>query len=141
MSFDSRVVLDTSTLIGALLKPHSPPAQALICAREFFAVIVSSETLGELKRVLDRDRLDRYRSPEERATFFREYSLMAIEVDVTESVTACRDPNDDKFLPLAVSGGAAIIVSSDQDLLTMGQYRGVPILTARAFIELCDTQV
>ena len=137
MNFDSRVVLDTSTLVSALLKPRSVPAQALVCAREFFTLIVSAETRDELARVLARDYLERYRTAQDRETFFNEYALMVVEVDITEHVTACRDPKDDKFLSLAVSGGAAIIVSSDQDLLSMVQYCGIPILGPRAFVDLC----
>jgi predicted nucleic acid-binding protein len=53
---------------------------------------------------------------------------------ITESVTACRDPKDDKFLELAVSGKADWLVTSDQDLLTLSPFRGIPILTPQAFL-------
>ena len=50
-------------------------------------------------------------------------------------VAACRDPKDDKFLALAASGGAQAIVSSDDDLLSMGSFEGVVILSPRRFLE------
>lgn len=139
MSFGSRVVLDTSTLVSALLKPQSIPARALGFAREFFTVIVSAATLDELSRVLGRDFLSQYRSVQEREIFLREYGLLAETIDVVETVKACRDPNDDKFLSLAVAGHADLIVSSDLDLLSMGQYAGIAILTPRAFVALCES--
>ena len=37
-------------------------------------------------------------------------------VPITELIAACRDPKDNKFLELAVSGGADLIVSGDGDL-------------------------
>lgn len=138
MSFGSRLVLDTSTLVSALLKPQSIPARALGYAREFFTVIVSPATVDELSRVLGRDFLSRYRSAQEREIFLREYRLMAETVEVVETVRACRDSNDDKFLSLAVSGQAVMIVSSDLDLLSMGQYGGIAILTPRAFVTVCE---
>ena len=55
----SRVVLDTNTLIGAILKPQSIPAQALNLATEHAEILVSEETLAELARVIRRDYLDR----------------------------------------------------------------------------------
>jgi predicted nucleic acid-binding protein len=59
-------------------------------------------------------------------------------VEGIDAVAACRDPQDDKFLALALSGGAQAIVSSDDDLLSMGQFRGVRILTPREFLDQCS---
>jgi len=107
MGIASRVVLDTSTLIGAILKPQSIPAQALNLATEHAEILVSEETLAELAQVIRRDYLDRYRSPAERETFYRTYAEVALLVAVTKPVAACRDPKDDKFLSVAVAGGAS----------------------------------
>lgn len=136
MNSDSRVVIDTSTLVSAVLKPTSIPAQALTEAMDLFEVIVSAEILAELHSVLQRPYLDRYRAIEHREQFYAGYAAMALEVVVTEAVVACRDPKDDKFLSLAVAGNACIIISSDQDLLSMGQFQGIPIITPRAFVDL-----
>jgi uncharacterized protein len=138
MSSGKRIVIDTSTLISAVLKPQSVPAAALSWAWEVADVVVSSETLEELRQVLSRPHLDRYRSQEDRRTFFELYKAMVSLVDVTQVVTACRDPKDDKFLSLAVSAGASLIVSSDDDLLSMGRHQGVLILKPKAFVELCE---
>jgi uncharacterized protein len=54
-------------------------------------------------------------------------------VTITESVTECRDPKDDKFLELAVNGAADVIISGDLDLLTLGSFRGIPIITVADF--------
>jgi putative PIN family toxin of toxin-antitoxin system len=45
----------------------------------------------------------------------------------------CRDPNDVQVLGLAVSGQADFIVTGDQDLLVLKEFRGVSILTPRSF--------
>jgi predicted nucleic acid-binding protein len=45
----------------------------------------------------------------------------------------CRDPDDDKFLELAVNGRADVIISGDADLLVLDTFRGIPIITAAAF--------
>jgi len=54
-------------------------------------------------------------------------------VTITEPVAGCRDPKDDKFLELAVNGCPDLIVSGDDDLLVMGSFRGIPILTPARF--------
>ncbi|MDE2844360.1 MAG: putative toxin-antitoxin system toxin component, PIN family [Chloroflexota bacterium] len=48
----------------------------------------------------------------------------------------CRDPKDDKFLELAVSGQASHIVSGDQDMLELHPFRGIPVLSPRSFSDI-----
>ncbi len=138
MGSGKRIVFDTSTLVSAVLKPQSVPARALSWGWEVAEVVVSAETLEELRLVLGRERLDAFRERDARKEFFQLYQAMAVLLPVTEAVVACRDPKDDKFLSLAVSAGAPLLVSSDEDLLTLGRYRGVTILRPRQFVELCE---
>ena len=55
---------------------------------------------------------------------------------VTEHVVACRDPKDDKFLSVAVSGRADCIIAGDKDLLEMVTFGGVPVYRPADFIRL-----
>jgi uncharacterized protein len=47
---------------------------------------------------------------------------------------ACRDPNDDHVIATAIAVHAGIIVTGDKDLLTLGQFQSVRIITAREFL-------
>lgn len=138
MKSAERVVFDTSTLVSAVLKPRSVPARALSCAWEVADVVVSAQTLDELRIVLERDRLDAFRPREDRLAFFELYRAMSLLVRVTHEIVACRDPTDDKFLSLAVSAGARLLVSSDGDLLSLGRCQGVTILRPHGFLALCE---
>jgi len=44
-------------------------------------------------------------------------------VPITQTIDACRDATDNKFLELAVSGRANHIVSGDSDLLLLHPFR------------------
>ena len=48
-------------------------------------------------------------------------------------VPVCRDPDDDWVLATAVSGNCDMIVTGDQDLLLLGEYAGIRIVSPRAF--------
>ena len=135
MSSDKYIVVDTSVLISALLKPNSIPAQALERARTHFKLAVSTETLTELTKVLSRDYLARYRTVDERETFLVLYSELAEIIAITEHVTDCRDPKDNKFLDLALAANARILVSSDSDLLVLHPYRNIHIMTPSMFLQ------
>jgi predicted nucleic acid-binding protein len=52
-----RVVIDTSTLVGAMLRPASKPRQALMAVVKSHALCVSQSTLAELQVVLQRPSL------------------------------------------------------------------------------------
>jgi predicted nucleic acid-binding protein len=54
-------------------------------------------------------------------------------VSVPGGLRACRDPDDDKFLELAVHGHADVIVSGDMDLLAPDPFRGVRIVDPATF--------
>lgn len=50
-------------------------------------------------------------------------------MDITEKINVVkRDPGDNKILECAVSGHADLIVSSDQDLLSLKVFRGIGII-------------
>jgi len=134
MTIDPRFVLDTGVLVSALLLPRSVPRQAVDFAFVHGIVLASADTIGELDEVLRRPKFNRYLREEERLLFLAAFIRDAEMVDVTESVAECRDPKDDRFLELAVSGNATCIVSGDSDLLVLNPFREVAILTPQEFI-------
>jgi predicted nucleic acid-binding protein len=54
-----RVVMDTSTLVGAMLRSESKPRQALLAVVKSHVLCVSQSTLTELHVVLQRSKFDR----------------------------------------------------------------------------------
>jgi putative PIN family toxin of toxin-antitoxin system len=90
----------------------------------------------ELADVLSRRKFDPYVTVQERQTFLRlrlRLSLVDL-ISVLPVIQACRDPKDDKFLELAVSGAAGCIVTGGTDLLASDPFRGVRIVTPAAFL-------
>ena len=50
-------------------------------------------------------------------------------------VKVCRDHDDDKFINCAIDAKAIYIVSGDNDLLTLKNFAGIEIVTAREFYD------
>lgn len=131
-----RLVLDTNVLVSAVLMPRSAPARAVRYAFAHGQVLVSADTVDEVTNVLRRPRFDRYIDEDDRTAFLAEIIREALPVVITERMAVCRDPKDDKFLDLAVSGQATHIISGDSDLLALHPFRGISILTPQDFLAL-----
>jgi putative PIN family toxin of toxin-antitoxin system len=139
MSRIRRVVFDTSTLVSAALRTGSVPYEALIHALGTGEVCASQKTLAELERVLGRKKFDRYLDAESRRTFValmrRHLYVFAVqEADKVAVNPPCRDAGDNMFLALALAAEADGVVSSDEDLLVLHPWRGIPILTPAEFL-------
>ena len=130
----SRWVIDTNLLISRLLPPGRIAAQAVDRALEQGILLVSDDTLQELTQVMARPRFDAYISPMDRQRFLALLSGVARRIHVTRQFQVCRDPKDDKFLDVAFSGQAQAIVTGDRDLLVLGTFHGIAILTPAQFL-------
>jgi putative PIN family toxin of toxin-antitoxin system len=56
-------------------------------------------------------------------------------INITEQMNECRDPKDNKYLELAVSGKAECIITGDEDLLVLHPFRQIDILTVQNFLD------
>lgn len=131
---EKRTVVDTNLLVSRVLIPESVPAEAVRKAETDGLVLASEATLGELADVLSRRKLDRYISAQERQEYLRRLLRTVEVVAVRHVVRVCRDPGDDKFLELALSGDADLILTGDKDLLALHPFRGVPIVSAGDYV-------
>lgn len=134
---DEKIVVDTNVLLSAALNKNGAARQAFSTALKNYTLLQSDETLAEFVEVVDREKFDRYISNDTRYLLKEDVSRDSELVEITHRVGegVCRDQKDNKFLELAVSGGAKYILSGDKDLLVIGEYQGIKILSPRGFIE------
>jgi putative PIN family toxin of toxin-antitoxin system len=84
--------------------------------------------------VFSRGKFDRYADPDRRMSFLATYLALCEHVAIDCSIQACRDPKDDKYLELAVSGGADVIVTGDAGLRSLHPFRGIALLSPAEFL-------
>lgn len=122
--------------MSAFLLPGSKPRRALDLSLRTGTVLLSLAVLAELYDVLNRKRFRRYVSEEDLRRLLAALTGEAEWVDTDLPIRACRDPKDDKFLELAVSGRADYIVTGDSDLLILNPFQGIQILSPEQFLAL-----
>ena len=123
----TRLVLDTNLLVSWFLMADSTSGRAARRASESGVLLASEASLNELAEVLGRPKFDRYAPLEDRLQFIRLIGRAAEIVPIVQKAQVCRDPKDDKFLELALNGGAELILTGDRDLLVLHPFRGVTI--------------
>jgi uncharacterized protein len=131
-----RLVIDTNTLISALLVSTSLPAHLVALWREGrFDLLTSAEQIDELTRVTRYPRL-RERLPSALAgRLVNELRDVAIMVSNLPSVDVCADSFDNYLLAMASAGAADFLVTGDKrDLLGIKLHEGTRILSVRDFL-------
>ena len=86
--------------------------------------------------VFSKPKFDRTISLQARAEFLNAYLDDAVMISPDVIVTDCRHPKDNKFLELALSGNADLIITGDDDLASLNPWRGIPILTPTQYLAL-----
>ncbi len=128
----ARVVLDTNVWISAALSPEGTPAKLVTSVLEHSRPVFSIATFGELEQRLWKPKFDRYLSMERRNAILHDLGAASEWFEPSPEVSAqrySRDPDDDKFLWLALGCGATCLVSGDEDLLTLPPFERLIVLT------------
>jgi len=134
-----RLVMDTNIVVSGLLTTTTPPALILNAVQSKKVVLlVSDEIVIEYLRVLEYPHIRKYKKITEETV--RDLAALFIEecerIEILSPIKKSKDPDDDKFLSLAVEGKADFLVTGDKaDLLSLKKIEGIPILTARESVE------
>lgn len=136
-----RVVLDTNTLVSAVISPGGPPRRLLDGARaQAFELCSSATPLAELLDLLSREKFAARLAqagitPQGVVGELRHMATMATPQVVPRVIE--HDADDDHVLACALAGQTDSIVSGDKHLLGLdGQYQGIRIVAPAEAVEL-----
>lgn len=128
--------------ISAAITPGGSPGRILaaLVERQAFSLVLSPAIVMEFDKTIRSRKLRRYiPEPTQPALFITGVLALADVVPDTRRVRGvCRDPGDDAVLSAGVEGRASIIVTGDGDLLALGDYEGIAIVSPRAFLVLMN---
>ena len=130
-----RFVFDANVIVSAFLFKNSPPRLALETAKNQGIIILSETVIDELSNVLSRSKFDRYLAKSIRQELLETLVEASLLVPPSESINECRDPKDNKYLELAISGHAESLITGDEDLLVLNPFRNIKIITVLEFLD------
>ena len=125
--------IDTNVFISALLR-DGPPRRCIEAAIEGkFKLALSQPIIDELRDVLLRPKFG-----------FAPSFIDIVVQDLVSIADMCypsirhdvvkKDPDDNIIVDCAVESASAYIVTGDNDLITLNQAKGIPVVTPAEFI-------
>ena len=127
-----RIVLDTNIYIAAALKnSFSAEVIDIITKSSNLQIFTSEEILTELEQKLQ----DKFSWLQENIDYFVVKIRKITEVvGIKKKVqVVLRDPKDNKILECALASDADLIITLDQDLIKLKQFKGIGIIHPKTF--------
>jgi putative PIN family toxin of toxin-antitoxin system len=128
-----KLVLDTNIFISSFFWGGNPRKIMTRIIEGKDTLYVSDQMLQEVFFVMAR--------PKFGVNDFQRIRFINSITEIAHRVTAlgiiqgvCRDSDDDKILECAVLGNVDFIISGDNDLLSLKEFRGIPIIAASEYI-------
>jgi putative PIN family toxin of toxin-antitoxin system len=125
-----RVVLDTNVIIAAFATRGLCSEVFEVCLTNH-TIVTSEHILSEVERVL----IKKIHLPGNIIASIMDYLRDVAEIFQPQVIedSACRDIEDRKIIGTAVSGNAQLIITGDDDLLTLKKFMKINIVTPREF--------
>ncbi len=127
-----RVVLDTNVLLAGIATHGICEGLLAICFRDH-SVVLSEHILGELSEHY----VGKFKATDQQAALvadtLRKHSEIVAPAAIPQST--CGDADDLPVLGTAVAGQADYLITGDKQLLELGNYQGLPILSPREFYD------
>ncbi len=127
-----RVVLDTNVLLAGVATHGLCEGLLAICFRDH-SVVLSQHILDELAEHY----VGKFKATTQQAALVSDTLRKQSEIVVPALISqdAFGDVDDLPVLGTAVAGQADCLVTGDKQLLELGNYRGVPIISPREFYD------
>jgi putative PIN family toxin of toxin-antitoxin system len=133
-----KVVPDTNVLVSAATHVGKPRERVDFALNGEVTLLVSMEILSEFKKDIAREKFKLSQS--QQAVFIEFVSGLTSVVDVRSKFKAARDPKDNIVPNCAYDGRADYIVSGDRDLLALGEFKEIKIVSVDEILTILKRQ-
>jgi uncharacterized protein len=129
-------VLDANVLLSGFVHEHGVPGQLLLAwIGRVYRLVISEAILVEVTRGFQKRYFQQRLTPERIANNLALLRRRALLAPITAQVEGvATHPEDDLVLAAAVSAQADYLVTGDDQLLKLGRYQGVQIVSPRTFL-------
>ena len=128
-----KVVLDTNVLVSSLIFGGKPQQIENLILEKRVVGITSLTLLAEFIDVLTkRFRFNEFRLKQTEKKIKKNFTIVL----PTSTIKIVKDDSDNRVLEAALEGNCYCIVTGDKELLNLGKFRGIKIVTPAEFLRL-----
>lgn len=130
-----RVVFDTNIFVSAFVIPGSRAEHAMLRVIEGKDhLIISKPIIQELLMTLSRKFGREREELAHLALFLAEIGELVYPK--RKKVTILKDEPDNRILECALAGDAEVIVTGDQAILALGEFKGIKVITLKEYLSV-----
>lgn len=122
-----RIVIDTNVVASAIFFGGRPKNLLELLVSHKLEAYASMDIISEYQETIE-ELSNRYPNKPSHLPLTIIIAAMRL-IKPTSEIKVCRDSDDNKFIECAVDADCMYIVSGDKDLLTLGQYSKIQIVT------------
>lgn len=136
-----KLVLDTNTIVSAFFWEGNEAELFRKIEQGNANLYITVEILNEIENVIKRPKFNEVMgkaslTPDQ--IMQKIVSLSHLVIGPKLNIKACRDVKDNKFLGCAENAKADYLVSGDEDLLFLKEYRGIAIVRTSRILQLLN---
>lgn len=136
-----KIVLDTTTIVSAFFWEGNEAELLRRIEQGKANLCITSEILKEIEEVTKRPKFNEVMKKiglTSDQIVQKIVSLSQLVIAPKSNIKVCRDEKDNKFLECAESAKVDYIVSGDEDLLTLKEYKAIPIVRTWKILQLLE---
>ena len=126
-----RIVIDTNVVISGTFFKGNPRRIVEATVENRFNVFATPEIIQEYNDIINEFIIRKQGNLDN--NILNQFIASLNIINQKSFMQICRDPDDDKFINCAIDSKSLYIVSGDNDLLVLGKYNNIDIITATQF--------
>jgi uncharacterized protein len=132
-----RIVIDTNVFVSAMISRQGKPAELIDSIKnKEFILFTSIDILKEIEEVLQRPKFRKYIYSDESKQMLQTIRKNGLLMPGNIQVSIFDDPKDNKFLACCEECLADYLVSGDDDLLRLKNYKQTDIISVETFLRI-----
>lgn len=133
-----KTVLDTNVVISSAISSDGNPAkifEMLLLGQ--IKNYTSEEIIREIQDVIERERIKEKLNPADKTFIIENFKKFSEKIIPNVTCNEIQEDSDDnKFLECALTANVSYIVSGDEHLLRLKEFKGIKILSPAGFVQL-----
>ena len=130
-----KIVIDTNIFVSSFFWKGNPRKVIDRVVNGFDELFITDVILNEIKSVMSKEKFNLEKQEVNDYIKIIEHFSHKIFLD-NEIENISRDPDDNKILKCGLGGKVDYIISGDNDLLVLKEYKGIRIITPKEYLEI-----